>query len=134
MALHPILEVGEMVTREESSSDVSEETRQELVHATDRITGGWGVTNAQLEVVLKVDTWPPTSLEVSAETVERVNVLISIYVMLHTLYSGALPDAWMTIVNRNPVFGGRRPIDTVIENPDHLEAVHALLAGYMQGR
>jgi len=40
----------------------------------------------------------------------RVSLLIGIYKALNILYSEKLADAWMTLPNTNPMFGGDSPL------------------------
>jgi uncharacterized protein (DUF2384 family) len=43
----------------------------------------------------------------------RVSLLIGIYKALNILYSQKLADAWMTLPNTNPMFGGDTPLTYV---------------------
>jgi uncharacterized protein (DUF2384 family) len=43
----------------------------------------------------------------------RVSLLIGIYKALNILYSEKLADAWMTLPNTNPMFGGDSPLSYV---------------------
>ena len=40
----------------------------------------------------------------------RISLLIGIYKALNILYSPALANAWMTLPNTNPLFGGDTPL------------------------
>ncbi len=104
---------------------------EDITHITD----AWGLSETQILAVLGLQTWPPQTPQVSHETVNRVDVMTGIYDLLHILYSGELSDGWMSLQNFNPLFHGHRPIDTVTsDNPDHLDAIHAFLAAYAQGK
>lgn len=41
----------------------------------------------------------------------RVSLLIGIYKALNILYSAKLADAWITLPNTNPMFGGDSPLN-----------------------
>lgn len=41
----------------------------------------------------------------------RISLLIGIYKALNILYSQKLADAWITLSNTNPMFGGNSPLD-----------------------
>jgi hypothetical protein len=41
----------------------------------------------------------------------RVSLLVGIYKALNILYSQKLADAWMTLPNTNPIFGGDLPLN-----------------------
>jgi antitoxin Xre/MbcA/ParS-like protein len=40
----------------------------------------------------------------------RISLLLGIYKALNILYSAKLADAWMTLANTNPMFGGDSPL------------------------
>jgi hypothetical protein len=40
----------------------------------------------------------------------RISLLVGIYKALNILYSPKLADAWMTLPNTNPMFGGDTPL------------------------
>jgi hypothetical protein len=46
-----------------------------------------------------------------ADQLTRISLLIGIYKALNILYSQKLADAWMTLPNMNPMFGGDSPLD-----------------------
>jgi hypothetical protein len=41
----------------------------------------------------------------------RISLLVGIYKALNILYSTKLADAWMTLPNTNPMFGGDSPLN-----------------------
>ncbi len=43
----------------------------------------------------------------------RISLLIGIYKALNILYGEKLADAWMTLANTNPMFGGESPLNYV---------------------
>ena len=51
----------------------------------------------------------------SQDTLTRISALIGIFKGLRLLFSEPLSDDWVRIANKGPLFGGRRPLDTMIE-------------------
>jgi hypothetical protein len=47
----------------------------------------------------------------SQDMLTRISLLIGIYKALNILYSRKLADAWMTLPNNNPMFGGQPPLE-----------------------
>ncbi len=45
------------------------------------------------------------------DQITRISLLIGIYKALNILYSQKLADAWMTLPNTNPIFGGNSPLN-----------------------
>lgn len=43
----------------------------------------------------------------------RISLLIGIYKALNILYSQKLADAWITLPNTNPIFGGDSPLNYI---------------------
>lgn len=48
------------------------------------------------------------------DTLTRISYLVGIFTALNVLYGEELADAWVTLPNTNPLFGGRRPLDCMI--------------------
>jgi Protein of unknown function (DUF2384) len=46
-----------------------------------------------------------------ADQLTRISLLIGIYKALNILYSAKLANAWMTLPNTNPMFGGDSPLN-----------------------
>lgn len=44
----------------------------------------------------------------------RVSYLVGIYKALRILHGDAIADAWVRLPNRNPIFGGRTPLDYMV--------------------
>ena len=44
------------------------------------------------------------------DTLTRVSLLLGIFKALNILYSDKLADAWISLPNRNPIFGGDTPL------------------------
>ena len=51
---------------------------------------------------------PDRVLEV--DRITRISYLLGIYKSLHILYGDQLADEWVTLPNRNAIFGGRTPL------------------------
>ncbi len=51
---------------------------------------------------------PARVLEV--DRITRISYLIGIYKSLHILYGDQLADEWITLPNKNSIFGGRTPL------------------------
>ena len=50
------------------------------------------------------------SKTLGTDQLTRISLLIGIYKALNILYSPKLADAWMTLPNTNPMFGGDSPL------------------------
>ncbi|MBV8087890.1 MAG: DUF2384 domain-containing protein [Chloroflexi bacterium] len=51
----------------------------------------------------------------SQDTLTRVSALVGIFKGLRQLFSEPLSDEWIRLPNKGPLYGGRRPLDTIIE-------------------
>ena len=51
----------------------------------------------------------------SQDTLTRVSALVGIFKGLRLLFSEPLSDEWIRLPNKGPVYGGRRPLDAMIE-------------------
>ncbi|MGA9953213.1 MAG: DUF2384 domain-containing protein [Bradyrhizobium sp.] len=70
----------------------------------------------------------------SQDALTRISVLVGIFKGLRLLFSEPLSDEWIRLANKGSLYGGRRPLDTVIEGgiPKMLEVrrhVDALRGG-----
>jgi hypothetical protein len=65
----------------------------------------------------------------SFDTLTRISLLLGIYKALHILYPQAeLADQWIKLRNANPMFGGKSPLDVMIDGGiDGLYQVRRLL-------
>ena len=83
--------------------------------------------------------WPPSSTYhkyksgqvgvLAYDTLTRISLLLGIYKALHILYPQAeLADQWVRLRNSNPIFGGKAPLDLMIDGGiDGLYQVRRLL-------
>src|SRR5690348_10056525 len=51
----------------------------------------------------------------SQDTLTRISALIGIFKGLRLLFSEPLSDEWVRVPNKGPLYGGRRPLDAMIE-------------------
>jgi uncharacterized protein (DUF2384 family) len=61
---------------------------------------------------MKRREWPRTF---SQDEMTRISALIGIFRGVRLLFSLPLADEWVRLPNNNPQFGGRRPLDVMIE-------------------
>lgn len=93
------------------------------VRSMQRLARAWALTVDQVCVLLgdvPASTWhgwankPPRDLGVDRLT--RVSYLLGIYTALHVLYpKSPLADEWVARPNTNLLFGGRRPLDVLLD-------------------
>lgn len=55
---------------------------------------------------------PQRVLEV--DRITRISYLLGIYKALHILYGDQLADEWVTLPNKNQIFGGRTPLSQML--------------------
>jgi hypothetical protein len=51
----------------------------------------------------------------SQDTLTRISALVGIFKGLRLLFSEPLSDEWVRLPNKGPLYGGRRPLDAMIE-------------------
>ena len=51
----------------------------------------------------------------SQDSMTRISALFGIFKGLRLVFSGELADEWVRLPNSGPLYGGRRPLDTMIE-------------------
>ena len=61
---------------------------------------------------MKKGEWSGT---LSQDTLTRISALIGIFKGLRLLFSEPLSDEWVRLNNKGPLYGGWRPLDTMIE-------------------
>ena len=98
----------------------------------------WQLTVAEQRALLG---WPPSSTfhkyksgdpgPLSFDTLTRISLVLGIYKSLQILYpEPAFADRWVRLPNVNPLFGGRAPIDFVVDaGIDGLFQLRRLLDG-----
>lgn len=67
----------------------------------------------------------------SFDALNRISLILGIYKALHILYPQAeLADQWVQLCNANPIFGGKPPLELMIDGGiDGLTHVRRLLDG-----
>jgi len=88
-----------------------------------RLAEIWRLTSAEICALLggisertwfrmKKGAWPGA---LSQDTLTRVSVLVGTFKGLRLLFSEPLSDEWVRLPNKGPLYGGRRPLDSMIE-------------------
>lgn len=108
---------------------VAETTRQPAqinavaLKAYARVAEGWGLKLQEAAGLadMSESTWkrakkPGFTGELTKDQLLRLSAVIGIYKSLELYFSVPLSRNWMTRPNTGPLFGGRRPIDTAIED------------------
>lgn len=112
------------------------------VVAVDAAIRAWGLTTEQAATLMggiNPSTYArrlkePERVRLGTDELTRASYIIGIYRALHTLYSGDLPDAWMTMPNNHPLFGGATPYGCATRQGIlGLADIRALLDGYRGG-
>jgi hypothetical protein len=100
------------------------------------IAASWGLTVTEQRALLG---WPAASTyhkykagdhgALSYDTLTRLSLILGIYKGLQVLYpEPAFADAWVRMPNTNPLFGGRRALDVMVDGGiDGLYRVRRLL-------
>lgn len=106
-------------TEAENAEHLEAEFHASLDDFLQHLTVEWGVSRDWIDTVL---TQGRSRLRQSA-------LLAQIYAALNILYSGSLPNQWMTTPNTNPLFGGLSPLHYAMCQEDGLEDILTLLQG-----
>jgi len=61
---------------------------------------------------MKKGEWSGT---LSQDTLTRISVLLGLFKGLRLLFSQTLSDEWVRLPNKGQLYGGRRPLDVMIE-------------------
>lgn len=102
----------------------------------------WGLSTEQARTLmggLPTSTYErrlldPEQAQLTPDELLRASYILGIYCALHALYSGELPNAWMTIPNSNPLFGGKTPYEYAARHGARgLADIRTLLDGRCQG-
>jgi hypothetical protein len=124
-----------------SDRAIREELTPAALKAMTRLVVRWELTVGDIGQLLggvSASTWyswqrqSPSTL--NSDQLTRVSLLLGIYTSLHVLHRGALADEWVRRPNRNPLFQGRTPLQTMLHGgiPSMLQ-VRALLDGRRGG-
>lgn len=102
-------------------------TRERLtpaaVDAMVRLAEIWRLTSAEVCALLgdvSERTWfrmkkGGWSGALSQDTLTRISALLGIFKGLRLLFSEPLSDEWVRLPNKGPLYGGRRPLEAMIE-------------------
>jgi hypothetical protein len=93
------------------------------VDAMVRLAALWRLSSAEVSALMgdisertwfrmKKGAWAGT---LSQDTLTRVSALIGIFKGLRLLFSEPLSDEWVQLPNKGPLYGGRRPLEAMIE-------------------
>lgn len=88
-----------------------------------RLTDIWRLTSAEICTLIgdvsertwfrmKKGEWDGA---LSQDSLTRISALIGIFKGLRLLFSEKLADEWVRLPNKGPLYGGRRPLDLMIE-------------------
>lgn len=87
-----------------------------------RVSEAWGLSLREAAglVDMSESTWkrarkPGFAGDLTRDQLLRLSAIIGIYKSLELYFSAPVSREWMTRPNTGPLFGGARPIDTVIE-------------------
>ncbi len=103
------------------------QTREQLtpaaIEGVARLAELWRLTSAEVCVLMGVEsdrTWfrmkkGEWTGALSQDQLTRVSALVGLFKGLRLLFSLPLADEWVRLPNKGPLFGGRRPVDVMIE-------------------
>ncbi|HMF65000.1 MAG TPA: MbcA/ParS/Xre antitoxin family protein [Edaphobacter sp.] len=124
-----------------SRLDVRERLSHSAIEGFFSIADKWTVSIDQAgELLGGVPTSSVYSMKKTPRTLRqdelmRISYVVGIYKALHILLPEALADRWMTSPNDNPLFGGRTPLEFVIQaGIPGLQQVRSLVDAARGGR
>ena len=87
-----------------------------------RIIEAWKLNNNETAELIAVSprTWARMktgawSGRLSKDQLMRISAITGLYKGLHLYFSDTLADRWVTLRNTGPLFGGRSPLEAMIE-------------------
>lgn len=106
-----------------SEADTRERLTPAAVDGVVRLAEVWRLTSSEVCALLgdvSERTWfrmkkGEWSGALSHDTLTRVSALVGIFKGLRLLFSEPLSDEWIRLPNKGPLYGGRRPLDAMIE-------------------
>lgn len=123
-ALRPAVDPGQAaVIPNLSDADIRQRLTPAAVDGVVRLAEIWRLTSAEVCALLgdvSERTWfrmkkREWSGALSHDTLTRVSALIGIFKGLRLVFSEPLSDEWVRLPNKGPLYGGRRPLDAMIE-------------------
>jgi len=124
VATRPVVDSGQAAEIPNlSESDTRARLTPAAVDGIVRLAEIWRLTSAEVCALLgdvSERTWfrmkkGDWSGALSHDTLTRVSALIGIFKGLRLLFSEPLSDEWVRLPNKGPLYGGRRPLDVMIE-------------------
>ncbi|MGO4893168.1 hypothetical protein [Flavobacterium sp. W21_SRS_FM6] len=89
-----------------------------------KLVGKWQLSEAEKLIVLGFDPKNIPS-EITPDQEQRLSLLLNIHSELRHLFTNpANIYGYMTMINHNPPFNGKRPVDLAGENLDGLHSVY----------
>ena len=87
-----------------------------------RIAAAWSLTNKVAAELIAVSprTWARMKAgnwagRLNRDQLMRISAITGLYKALHLYFSDALADRWVALRNTGPMFGGRDPVDMMID-------------------
>lgn len=123
-AVHPVVDPG---PRPAPANLSDPPTRERLTPAAvdgmRRLSELWRLTSVEVCALLgdvSERTWfrmkkGDWSGALSQDTLTRISALIGIFKGLQLLFSEPLSNEWIQLPNKGPLYGGRRPLDAMVE-------------------
>ncbi len=99
--------------------------------AWDQIAWLWQLTNEERFGLVPTHDEKEVLEDLRRDRATKLGIMIGIYRRLKIMYSDQLAYAWIKLPNTSPLFGGRRPVDFMVEGGIPAMARVALL---LEGR
>jgi len=88
-----------------------------------RIVQDWGLTLAEAAALadMSESTWKRAKKsgfagDLTHDQMLRLSAVIGIYKSLRLYFGDEIAQSWVRLPNKGPLFGGARPVDTMIED------------------
>ena len=102
--------------------NVQEQMSASALRAFSRIAEKWSLTEVQARALLggiassTFHAWKskPERQKLSQDTLMRISLLLGIYKALNIYFGAPWNDQWITLANRNSMFGGGTPLDYMV--------------------
>lgn len=98
------------------------EVQQVAIKAFGRIAEAWSLTAAEAAALadMSVSTWkrarvPGYSVELTRDQTLRLSAIVGLYKSLELYFDPPIAGRWVKLPNGGPEFGGRRPLDAMID-------------------
>lgn len=123
-APRPAVDSGQAATIPNlSDASTRERLTPSAVDGIVRLAEIWHLTSTEARALLgdvSERTWfrmkkGEWSGALSQDALTRVSALVGIFKGLRLLFSEPLSDEWVRLPNKGPLYGGRRPLDVMIE-------------------